>query len=182
MRKPWITSEIKELIKEKNKLFSKFTKRPITYGNLYKSCRNRLNNLLKLKKKSYFQSKLLSCNNDSKKTWSILNEVMNRKSTKLKINEIMDGTELVEGAKNVADTLNSHFVNTPVNITNSLVNNPDLDFRTFFTGDYPDSFVINYLSPDAVADIVLKFLQSIHVICSRCKIDILNALHISGFH
>ena len=65
--KPWINPEIRQLIKEKNKLYRKYIWRPITYDSQYKSCRNRLNNMTKFQIKIYFQSKLSSCENDSKK-------------------------------------------------------------------------------------------------------------------
>ena len=84
---PWITPEIRELIKEKNRLFSKYCRRPIFYGNQYRSCRNRLNNLIKHSKKLYYTTLLNSFKSNSKKIWETLNSLMNRKS-KSKLSKI----------------------------------------------------------------------------------------------
>ena len=57
LEKPYITSEIKTLIDEKNKLAVKYSKYPLTYGISYKSVRNKLNKMKKKAKDNYFKSK-----------------------------------------------------------------------------------------------------------------------------
>ena len=76
--KPYITHEIKMLIKDKNKLARKYAQYPITYGKMYKSLRNKVTNEIKKSKCKYFNDKLMECSADAGRTWKIINSVLNR--------------------------------------------------------------------------------------------------------
>ena len=76
--KPWLTQDLKNLVKEKNKLYKKYLNKPLTYGSQYRKLRNHVNNCIKLRKNKYYQDSLTKCGNNSKKTWSILNELLGR--------------------------------------------------------------------------------------------------------
>ena len=62
--KNWISSDLAQMIKDKNRLYAKYCKKPITYGNAYRIIRNRVNNLVKTKKKLYYQNLFDSYQND----------------------------------------------------------------------------------------------------------------------
>ena len=42
---PWMTEDLKSLIKQKNKLLTKYLKRPKTYGEEYRAIRNRVSHM-----------------------------------------------------------------------------------------------------------------------------------------
>ena len=152
---PWITDEIKQLIKEKNKLFSKFCRKPITFGPQYRTCRNRLNNLIFATKRTYIHRKLNQVINDSKKTWSILNDILGRSSVdKFNLHKIDDGSGTTTDRKKIANILNNHFVNTPINLANSLRNQPRPNFREYLNGNHPSTFFLRPLTPNVTAKIV----------------------------
>ena len=75
-----MTEEIRLLIQEKNRLYAKFCRKPLTYGQPYRVLRNRVNNMVDCRKKLYYQSLLGDCASDCKKTWNILNGLMGRKT------------------------------------------------------------------------------------------------------
>ena len=52
--KPYITTDIKALIKEKHKLQKKCNKFPITYDTEYRNLRNRLSIVIRSEKSAYF--------------------------------------------------------------------------------------------------------------------------------
>ena len=90
-----------------------------------------------------------------KKTWSVINEIMNRKpKNKSQFEEIYDGPELVSGPENVANILNNHFINAPINIANSLSRSNESNFRDFLSGNYPYSFYLNSITPCIIEKIV----------------------------
>ena len=78
--KPYINLELKQLIKQKNKLQRKYVKRPLTYANEYKHLRNRVTSLIRNAKSKYFKDKLNSSSGDSKKTWNVINEIIRPKT------------------------------------------------------------------------------------------------------
>ena len=77
--KPYITAELRSLIKEKNLLYSKCCKRPITYGQRYRQARNNLTNRLRRAESTYYHNLLKLHISDSKKTRNVLNIILNRK-------------------------------------------------------------------------------------------------------
>lgn len=67
---PWITPEILELIRERDKYFSKYNKKgnPIHYGN-YCKLRNKTQREIKKAKEMYFENKIEENKNNPKNLW-----------------------------------------------------------------------------------------------------------------
>ena len=80
LKKPWITKGLLKSIKKKNVLFKRFLCYPSPpREHLYKRFRNKLNHLLKIAKRTYYDQKLKEYQSNAKYTWRILNEVVNRR-------------------------------------------------------------------------------------------------------
>ena len=59
LKNSWLTRGLRQSIKNKNRLYKKFAKKPITYGDLYRSYRNHLTYVIKeAKSKSWIQGGL----------------------------------------------------------------------------------------------------------------------------
>ena len=65
--KPYITPDIKNLIKEKNKLARKYAKRPITYGERFRRLRNQVTLAIRTAKANYNKARLEQNSGNSKK-------------------------------------------------------------------------------------------------------------------
>ena len=78
--KPYITYEIRQLIKEKHKLQRKFAKYPLSYGDQYRQLRNRVTQKLRIAEANYYKSQLDQNKGNSKKTWQTINSLLNRSS------------------------------------------------------------------------------------------------------
>ena len=65
--KPYITSDIKALIKKKHKLQKKINKFSITYGTEYRNLRNRLSIVIRSAKSAYFKNKINNNDTSGKK-------------------------------------------------------------------------------------------------------------------
>ena len=77
VKKPYITSEIKQLLKEKHRLQKKYNKYPITYGREYRLLRNSLNSRIRTAKKIYFRSEFRDTR-DTKAAWKVINGLLGR--------------------------------------------------------------------------------------------------------
>ena len=87
INKPWISQEILEHIKERHKLYKKYLRRPILFGNKYRKCRGyRVNNLIKDAERCYYRSKLNASQGNGKQTWKIINEIIKAKKNNLNLN------------------------------------------------------------------------------------------------
>ncbi len=110
-RVSWLTYGMKQSIKRKNALYKKMHKHP-TDSNIitYKTYRNKLNNLFRLAEKHY-QMLLERNKNNSKKTWSIFKEVINKKEKAQLSTVFKVGNMLISDNKKITNTFNHYFVN-----------------------------------------------------------------------
>ena len=111
--KPWITSALRESIKIKNKLYKKYLKhRSSFYHSKYKIYRNKINHLLRISKKQYYHEYFYHNNENVKKIWKGIKEIISHKSLNnnlpSKINK--NGTELTDN-KSIANAFNDFFAN-----------------------------------------------------------------------
>ena len=77
--KPWITTALKTSIWIKNILYRNFLKNNSAYYNhfKYKTYRNKLSILLKVRKRNYYQNYFRSNLSNFKKIWSGIKEIVN---------------------------------------------------------------------------------------------------------
>jgi retron-type reverse transcriptase len=111
LNKPYIDRSIATLIQEKHRLQRLFNRYPLTYGDEFRSCRNRVTKLVREAKHSYYQEKLENNVRDSKKTWSVVNEVLGRSRVNSSVSELEDGGEVTRDTGRIAQLMNEYFAN-----------------------------------------------------------------------
>ena len=141
--KPYISQEIKDLIKERNKLQRKFYKKTITYEQPYKSLRNRISHMISKAKSDHFKTKLTEARGNTKKTWSILNSVMgrNKKSTS-NVNSHPS-----------SDCFNTHFANVGQTLSNEL-QPPQVPFTSFLPNTVQATLSLRPVTQNELMDII----------------------------
>ena len=84
------------MIQDINRLYSKYSEKPIAYGNEYRIMRNCENNLVKFGKKLYDNNLFDSYQNDCKNTFKLLNVILNQNVENKTNTKLIDpsGTEL----------------------------------------------------------------------------------------
>ena len=87
---PWLTSEIKKKIYDRDFLKKKSSKTGSThFFNAYKKARNQLNSLIKSTKAKYYNEALNQCRKDPKTMWKTINQLTNTKSKTTNIKGLM---------------------------------------------------------------------------------------------
>ena len=124
---PWITPRLKQCISKKAKLYKLLLKGRITRAN-YNFYRNRLTALLRRAKKLYYAKSFLDVANDSGKTWSLVNDITERKN-KQTINEIKVGDDILTGM-DLVNYANNYFVTAVIALTRNLTSTLEYVFRT----------------------------------------------------
>lgn len=78
-RKDWITQGLVKSINKKNELKKELTKNPDNseLEQKYKSYRNKLNNLIKITKSSFYKKQIDQNQNNSKNLWNVINQATN---------------------------------------------------------------------------------------------------------
>ena len=109
-RQPWMTDEIKKLSFHRDYLKKKAVKlnSPAFY-NSYKKCRNQVTERIKSAKTQYFKTNLENTKN-SKETWDLINNLLNKKQKKTTINNLKIESETITGDENISNAFNNFFV------------------------------------------------------------------------
>jgi len=78
---PWITNALLVSVRQKNRLYKKFIKNPSpTRETRYKAYKNKLNHLIRIAKRDYYDQQFKNVIGNMKKTWKLINEVINRRT------------------------------------------------------------------------------------------------------
>ena len=149
--KPWITRAIRVSIQEKNRIYKKYLKTKSAYYHAkFKLYRNKINHLLKLSKRQYYNDYFNVNISDSRRIWKgirrlvILKPQTLSKPTKL----ILNNSEICD-SKSIANAFNNYFANIGNNLTCNIpkVNKCPSDY---LTTPLPNSF---YLFPTTSIEI-----------------------------
>jgi len=124
-QKPWISKGILKSIKTKNKLFSKIQnldKTDSNKWNKYKKYRNKLNHIIEYAKMTCFKNQIAQKVNNSRKLWSIINEILNKgkKQTNI-INNVQNELGSSDTtAFDIANTLSKYFSSIGEKLANQI--------------------------------------------------------------
>ena len=104
-------------IRIKNKLHNKYLKTKSTYyHSKFKYYRNKLNHLLKVSKRRYYNEYFLVNVNDSKRIWNGIKQIVHFKpKTSQKIIKIVKNNIEVNDPETIADAFNTYFANVGTN-------------------------------------------------------------------
>ena len=141
-RKPWLSNGLIKSIKTKNQLYVKYLRRStLTNHSLYKQFRNNLNILMRKVEREYYDKELLIHKNNLRKSWEIINEVINKKKKvdlpdKFNIEDVMVTDKL-----EIALNFNNFYVNIGKNLSNDIPTNSG-DPLLYIKTQVPDSIFL----------------------------------------
>ena len=157
-RKPWITPGLLASIRTKRKLYRKFLKNPLRFGNEYRRHKNLLTTLTRTAREQYYHNLLQQSSGNSKKIWTNINSILGKKhksnNSSIKINGQINNEPNV-----IASTFNSYFNNVLISLSNNI---PDrgATFETFMHQQIPESPNFNTTSIDEVKNIIKELKNS----------------------
>ena len=117
--KPWITPSILCSINRKTKLYKDFIhKKSIEAENRYKKYRNILSKIMRDAKRLYYQRLFRENKNNGRKTWELLNEVINRRQCKISVFPSMmsDNSDKIYEGRAISEGFNNFFASIGTNL------------------------------------------------------------------
>ena len=155
--KPWITSQIKKMINIRNKLFKRKKRQPNNSNVkiVYNLFRNRIIRELKKSKKSYYSKYFEENNNNIKKTWSGIREIVNLKNsdihiiTQLNINGVN-----LNNINDIVNNFNDFFVNVGSNIDLNIPVSDKIKPEQFLKNKNETCFNISHVTEEEVLNII----------------------------
>ena len=115
-RKPWITHDVLNIIKAKNKLYKLKVKNPTDkdIADQYRLCRNKLTHIKEESKKSYYREILSDNMHNSSQIWKTVNDIVRYKS-KQKHNLpsffIDEHNIILKDSVKISNSFNNYFAN-----------------------------------------------------------------------
>ena len=151
--KPWTSPNITKLIKYRNKLFKRKKRQPNNeiIKELYNQKRNEVNREIKRSKNIYYIQHFEENNNNIKKIWSGIKEIVNIKNTiSRKLTQLNVNGKTIGNPKEITTNLNDFFVNigpsTELNIPKAVNINP----KIFLKDRQEVNFLIARISEEVI--------------------------------
>ena len=128
---PWISYGLLVSVRKKNKLYKQLVSKPNSArSKKYKAYKNKLNNLIRIAKRNYYESQFVMARNNIKGTWKLINEVINNKNTKRVLpSQFKIDEKVVSDPKEIADKFCKYFTNIGISLANKIPST-DKSFRT----------------------------------------------------
>ena len=130
-----MTNCILKSVKRKNKLYKTFLKNPSRKNEkTYKRYKNKLNHIIQLSKRLYYEEQLIRYKNNSKMIWKTLNNVLNRKQkTKELPREFImeDSSKKIIDPNEIANTFNEYFINIGPKVASKIKNTTNATFNNY---------------------------------------------------
>jgi hypothetical protein len=117
-RIPWMTDGIRTAIKNKHKLYVKSLKyRTPKSIEVYKKHKNKLNHILRIMERDYYQSQIALHKNNLKKSWAVIKDVINRKKITHKPNiQLKINDKIINDPYLLAEQFNNFVINIGPNL------------------------------------------------------------------
>ena len=138
-QKPWLTKGLSISIKHKNKLYQKYLKHPnLENKNKYYAYRNKLTHLIRKSKSSHYFQLINASKGNSKKSWQVINSVLNRGNKQHVLPDPGNTTHT-----DLADNLNNYFVSIGENLSKKITQPQGNSFNQYLTGNYVNSLSLS---------------------------------------
>lgn len=143
LTKPWISKGLLKSIRRKDKLYKRYLNTP-DYVNeaSYKNYKNKLNHSLRIAKRLYYDKQLDNFKTNTKNTWRILNEVINKKKRvgRLPSTFIFDNQE-ISNSNEIANHFCDYFTNIGVNLSRK-ISDSTISHRSYLSGNFVNSLFL----------------------------------------
>ena len=119
---PWFTNGLANACKKKNKLYRDYLKSRSKRKLLrYKQYKNKLTNILRCEEKRFYHSLLLKHKNNTKETWKVLKNIIDKKRNCSNFpDKFMDNGLEIMGLKDIATGFNNFFTNIGPNLAKKI--------------------------------------------------------------
>ena len=123
---PWITNELKSLMKSRDRLKKAAIKHksPAMMGR-YKTARNKVNNLNVTLKRQYFTNKIIECKGNMKETWKTTNALLNKRSKSTNITSLSVGDIEIHEKNEISNKMNDYFCTIGKELADKIDSSPN---------------------------------------------------------
>lgn len=157
--KPWITPEIQNIMKIRDRLFARTKRQPENdhIRTVYNQTRNRVSRLLDKSQKEHYESYFEEHTINIKKTWEGIRKIVNvKKSTKFSISHLNVNGKMVDDPKDIANAFNNFFVNVGPDTEKKVPKVPNKSPEQFLKNRIQFEFIIAHISEQEIVDLIMS--------------------------
>ena len=141
-RLPWLSCELRRAIANKNKLYRKLRRCPtITNKRAYAECKQNLMREMRVAERGHYHELFERYIKDSKKTWSVIKEVIKGESVHSLPEEFEVNGSIVKDKNLIAEAFNDFFITIGPNVDESIPAS-DVDPASYIRGGLLQSFFL----------------------------------------
>jgi len=158
--KPWISKEILNRIKEKNKILQKYIKcnvqnRKTQLYNNFKNIKNEITNMTRNSKKIYYQKYFSDNKNNLQKVWKGIKEIINIKTKNFdKPTSLQVGDEYITNPKKVSNSFNNYFASVADEILKKRRYNGSKSYRDYLSNSLLENFIFDDCTENEITSII----------------------------
>ena len=153
-RSPWMTNGLLKSVKRKNKLYKTFLKNPSGKNETkYKKYKNKLNHIIKISKKIYYEEKFIKYKSNAKMVWKTLNELLNKKRKNRELpREFFESnsSNTIQDPLEIANKFNEYFVNVGPKLAEKIRTDSDASYHNYLSNKNQNSM---FLEPTTEVEI-----------------------------
>ena len=155
--KPWMTPGLQNACKKKNVLYKRFSKARNNDAEVrYQKYKNKLTSILRYCEKQYYSKLLEESKNNTKETWKIIKNLLNKKSKKSYYpSEFKNNGSTISGNKKIAEYFNQFFVNIGPSLARTIPK-CNIHFVSYLGDRVEESLFLNPVSEEQILAIVCK--------------------------
>jgi copper chaperone CopZ len=158
LQKPWLTAGILKSIKTKSNYF-KLYKLGLVSGEVNRLYKNNLTNTIRIAESNFYKTAFNKCNNDMKKTWNNIKNLLGQNSVDRSIKSIIvNGREIFDAAE-ISEHFNNYFSTIATDLNNKIPNSQSDPLKDINV-NMPLSFFINPVDAREVASIITNLKKN----------------------
>ena len=159
---PWITSDLKNLQKTRDKLkIAAVEAKSELLMQAYRKVGNKVNSLNTRLKRQYFTNKIDSCEGNLKETWATIKKLINKKSKTTSILAIKKGDSIITDPQGIADSMNKFFCSIGEKLSKEISDTSNAFLNSASAGSAEsDRFTFSPLQRDHLLKAIDKFKTS----------------------
>ena len=120
----------------------------------YKKYKNKLNHIIKIAKKNYYEEQLIKHKHDARNTWKTLNEIMNRSRVNKGLpNEFVGSnpSETIKDPHKIANKFNEYFVNIGPELAKTITTTDEgKSFKKYLSSNYKNSMFLKPITKNEI--------------------------------
>ena len=155
--KPWITPDLKKLIRIRDNLFARKKRQPDNAHvcQVYNKARNRVTRELKRSKKEYHVKHFESLSTSIKQTWDAIRKIVNvKKSTHFSISQLNINGKITDEPIEITNKINNYFVHVGPQTEKGVPKVPNITASRFLKNRNQVNFIIAHISEEEILKLI----------------------------